>query len=431
MQIIAGLSKTLYWITNYLFDFIFLIIVFGFGCIGLYCFDKYEILSPDIGLIFMSFVFAMATCLLVTYFIVNLNIKKQTTDTLIKYSLLITGIAAGIYDIIYLALKLQDYSLEKSLPTGSFMLKVLSPVYNTVDIMFEIIIRYMIRTCQKNLTRSDRCVYIRLRDYDLKYNILAYLISMSIFALLIFLVNYYDHKAKKIIERAKGIFKSGIEIERALEQTTPLRGEVDVNFLSGIEDPNIEKEKELTQMLIETNNSQSNILVVHDLYKMFGSLQAVDHLSFTVKREECFGLLGVNGAGKTTTFKMIGGAHHSTSGKIVLDNYTFEKNPYEYYRRLGYCTQENTHTKRITVTDHLIFYAKINGIPSRLIDKTVKTLIEECDLQDHKFKFAEKLSGGNKRKLSTAIALIGKKDLILLGKFNLCSFKFSDLKFTF
>lgn len=114
---------------------------------------------------------------------------------------------------------------------------------------------------------------------------------------------------------------------------------------------------------------------------------------------------------------MIAGSLFPTAGTIILDRYTFNGNPYEYYRRLSYCPQENTATNRITVTDNLRFYARINGVPSSLINKAVKTLIEECDLQDHQFKFSEKLSGGNKRKLSTAIALIGRKDLILLGKF--------------
>ena len=123
---------------------------------------------------------------------------------------------------------------------------------------------------------------------------------------------------------------------------------------------------------------------------------------------------------------MIGGSILPTSGSIILDGHTFMGNPHEYYRRLGYCPQENTHTNKITVTDNLLYFARINGVPNNLINKTVKTLIEECDLQDHQFKFAEKLSGGNKRKLSTAISLIGRKDLILLGKINFNYLKICD-----
>ena len=115
---------------------------------------------------------------------------------------------------------------------------------------------------------------------------------------------------------------------------------------------------------------------------------------------------------------MIGGSVMPTAGSMVLDGYTFDGNPYEYYRRLGYCPQENTHTKRITVTDNLLYYARINGVPRQLLNKTVHTLIEECDLQDHRDKFADNLSGGNMRKLSTAISLIGKKDLILLDEMS-------------
>lgn len=115
---------------------------------------------------------------------------------------------------------------------------------------------------------------------------------------------------------------------------------------------------------------------------------------------------------------MISGSLVPTSGTILMDGFLFNENSTEYYRRLGYCPQENTHTNRITVRDNLFYFARINGIPRVLLKKTVNTLIDECDLKEQQYKFANDLSGGNKRKLSTAISLIGKKALILLGMFK-------------
>lgn len=428
MQIIAGLSKTLYWIANLLYDYIFTVFLIAIACISLCLFDtNYYILSPYIGSIFLIFVLASLNCLLVTYFIISLNLKKEVADMIVKYSIFIAGFTIGIYDQIdqiissfsnQVASRFPDRNFnvtyEKHSPPYAFVFKILSPVYNTFDPIAEYTDRFVTSQCRK-ISQRDECGLLNLRDFDLKWNIIAYLISIAIFSFLIVFVNYNILLVKRCVECLK--LKLFSKSRTPTTETTQMpKSEIDVDYLTNIEDPNVEKERELTQMLIETNNLQSNILVVYDLYKLFGSLQAVDHLSFTVKREECFGLLGINGAGKTTTFKMIGGSIVPTFGLIVLDGFKFNQNSYQYYRRLGYCPQENTHTKHISVADNLRFFARINGIPKHLIERTVQTLIDECDLQDHKHKFTEKLSGGNKRKLSTAIALIGKKDLILLGK---------------
>lgn len=101
MQIIAGLSKTLYWIANYLFDFSYLFFVLGIGTFSMYLFDEYKILSPDIGVIFLLFIMTALNGLLITYFIININMSKGATDVIIKYSFFIVGLIIGVYDVVY------------------------------------------------------------------------------------------------------------------------------------------------------------------------------------------------------------------------------------------------------------------------------------------------------------------------------------------
>jgi len=439
MQIIAGLSKTLYWIGNLLFDFLFTVLIILLSGILIYSFDYYSIVRPYIGEIILTFTLASFNIILITYFIINVNLKKELSETILKYFILITGLSICIYDSIVSVRnilapnistnafdKLIVKKSEKSNPAYSFALKILSPVYNFAELFFEYQNRYAANHCEK-LIKSPVCEMIRTRDFDLKMNLLAFSISIVIVISLIIFINYNSALVQRLLESVKlTLFQRSNQQQlrtneqQLLNPTTSSPREqadiVEVNYLSNIQDPNIDKEKQLAQMLIETNNLQSNIVVVHDLYKLYGSLEAVNHLSFTVKRGECFALLGINGAGKSTTFDMIAGSQMPTSGSIILDGFTFSSDPYEYFRRLGYCPQVNTHTSHISVSDNLRFYARINGLPSNLIDKAVRTLIDECDLKEQKFKFAENLSGGNKRKLSTAISLIGKKDLILLDE---------------
>ena len=414
MQLIAGLSKTVYWIGNLVFDFLFMVIIMLFSCILIYFYDEFGFFSSNFPMLFLTLILASFNCLLITYFIVNLNVKRELTDILVKWPLIIAGTVCGIYDVIQTLIKTYEPgnfpvpSKDKITVPYSFLLKIVSPPYNVLDTIFQLLNLSITKACREFKMPSELCDSFDSKAYDFAENILAYFLSFILFGALIVLVNYYHNQLARFLESYKAKKDQNKQTDASQTQ---------IAHLSKLDtDPNIDREKELTQLVIETNQLSDNKLVVYDLYKLFGSFKAVNHVHFTVKNEECFGLLGINGAGKTTTFKMIGGSLMRTSGLIKLDGYNFENSPYEYFRRLGYCPQENTHTKRITVIDNLMFYARINGVPNGLIDKTVKTLIEECDLEEHKFKFADKLSGGNMRKLSTAISLIGKKDLILLGK---------------
>ena len=425
MQIIAGLSKILYWVGNLIFDFLYSFIVIGLSCLAVYLFTADTVLSPHLPELLLTFTLALFNCLLITYFIVNLNFSKELTDTLVKWPLFACGMAIGIYDAVATILHYleplknaykqppPELDLSKFNVPGHFFFLVISPIYNVLDTLNQVVNQYLYKICF-DVYITDKCGLINSRDYNFLINLIAYLISILIFGGLIFLVN---RKANFIL-RAVDYFKLDFQSSATAAVVESRRGRTNMSYLTELKDPNVDEEAKLAKQLIETNSMESNILVVHDLYKLYGWLEAVNHLSFTVKRGECFGLLGINGAGKTTCFKMIGGSVMPTSGSIVLDGHTFDSNPYEYYRRLGYCPQENTHTKRITVSDNLLYYARINGVPSSLLNNTVHTLIEECDLQEHRHKFADNLSGGNMRKLSTAISLIGSKDLILLDEMS-------------
>ena len=430
MQIIAGLSKTVYWFGNLVFDFFYSFVIIAFGCAVFMIYVPEDILSPNILLVLAIFALGLLNCLLITYFIVNLNFSKELTDTLVKWPLFSIALAISLYDMIFYVkafpeqaeFMLQEVGgkpievMRRNI-YGHFWLMVLSPIYNMMDTLSQKINLRIAERCYEEL-KTKNCAILDTRDYDFNYNMAAYLLSMLIFVLLIVLVN---HQADFVLRTIESI-KNELYKRRAAAQGLPVgsrrTSQTNTNYLANLKDPNVDEVAQLAQLLIETNSMQSNILVVHDLYKLYGTLEAVNHLSFTVKRGECFGLLGLNGAGKTTTFKMIGGEVMPTSGSIVLDGYSFQNDPHQYYRRLGYCPQENTHTKRITVNDNLLYYARINGVPGHLLSRTVRKLIEECDLQDHRDKFADNLSGGNMRKLSTAIALIGRKDLIMLDEMS-------------
>lgn len=143
---------------------------------------------------------------------------------------------------------------------------------------------------------------------------------------------------------------------------------------------------------------------------------AVERISFGLDYGECFALLGVNGAGKSTTFKSLTGDVLPTTGQITIAGFDIQSEFKEARKMIGYCPQKDAIFSLLTVEEHLWFYSRIKGIPSALREEIVEKAIIEMNLKDHKTKPAGTLSGGNKRKLSVAIATLGNPPIILLDE---------------
>jgi ABC-type multidrug transport system ATPase subunit len=132
---------------------------------------------------------------------------------------------------------------------------------------------------------------------------------------------------------------------------------------------------------------------------------------------DCF-LSGLNGAGKTTTFGMLTGAESVTSGQIFMFGQRMKKEYWNSsdYRNISLCPQHDSIFKRMTVKQTVLFYLKAHGAPSSNQSRIAKRLIELCDLTKFTDSTADTLSGGNKRKLSLAVSLVGSPSLILLDE---------------
>lgn len=143
---------------------------------------------------------------------------------------------------------------------------------------------------------------------------------------------------------------------------------------------------------------------------------AVENISFGLSAGECFALLGVNGAGKSTTFKSLTSEVQPTSGSIEINGINIMKNFSAVRKYIGYCPQTNPIFDEMSVEEHLYYYARIKGVPRGNIKELVEEAISELDLKNHRNKPAGTLSGGNKRKLSVAMAIVGRPPIILLDE---------------
>uniref|UniRef100_A0A8C0T7Q6 ABC transporter domain-containing protein n=1 Tax=Canis lupus familiaris TaxID=9615 RepID=A0A8C0T7Q6_CANLF len=164
---------------------------------------------------------------------------------------------------------------------------------------------------------------------------------------------------------------------------------------------------------------QENPLVLHEVSKVYATkvpLLAVNKVSFTVQAGECFGLLGLNGAGKTSIFKMLTGDEPITSGDAFLRGLSIRSHIREVRQSVGYCPQLDTLLNYMTGRETLVMFARIRGIPERHISACVEQVLDDLLMYTFANMLVRTYSGGNKRKLSTGIALLGEPSVIFLDE---------------
>jgi len=166
---------------------------------------------------------------------------------------------------------------------------------------------------------------------------------------------------------------------------------------------------------------------VRDLCKTYpNGNMAVQRLAFSVGFGECFGLLGINGAGKTSTFRMLTGEFAPSDGNATVRGraddsgaarkLSIKSDLNEARKVMGYCPQFDGIQPNMTAREHLRFYAMIRGVPPASLEHTVDQLLTRMDLVQYADRQAGGYSGGNKRKLSVGIALVGDPPLVLLDE---------------
>eukprot|EP00897_Mesotaenium_endlicherianum_P001210 jgi/Mesen1/1116/ME000123S00292 len=161
---------------------------------------------------------------------------------------------------------------------------------------------------------------------------------------------------------------------------------------------------------------RSSLIRLLNLRKVYGgggmrpAKVAVQSLSFGIPAGECFGFLGVNGAGKTSTLSMLSDGTAYIVGNDIRTNQDAAR------RLVGYCPQFDALLDLLTCREHLELYARIKGVPARQVDEVVAHKIAELDLTHFADSLAGTLSGGNKRKLSVAIAMVGDPPIVFLDE---------------
>ncbi|TGA97972.1 ABC transporter ATP-binding protein [Sporolactobacillus shoreae] len=159
-----------------------------------------------------------------------------------------------------------------------------------------------------------------------------------------------------------------------------------------------------------------NVLEINQLTKAFSSKTALDHVSFSIRKGTCFGLLGPNGAGKSTTMKILTGILSADSGTVRMFGMDAAANRLAVQKQVGYVPQEITLYDKLSAIDNLKFFGGLYGITGTLLKTRIEAVLQETGLSDRAKDQIKSFSGGMKRRINIACALLHEPKLLILDE---------------
>ena len=161
---------------------------------------------------------------------------------------------------------------------------------------------------------------------------------------------------------------------------------------------------------------ENKILNIKSLSKSYGSIKALNEVSFSLAEGEYASLLGPNGAGKTTLFQILTGLFASEKGNVLINNFDMRSNAIDALAHIGVVFQQITLDMDLTVMENLKFHSNLHGINDKEFKKRVIEELEQVNLSDRINDKVRSLSGGQKRRIELARSLLHKPKLLLLDE---------------
>ncbi len=158
------------------------------------------------------------------------------------------------------------------------------------------------------------------------------------------------------------------------------------------------------------------MIQVTNLSKSFNELKAVENISFSINKGEVFGLLGPNGAGKSTTINMMSTILSSDNGTILIDGNDIKKSPNICKTLIGVVPQEISLYDDFTAYENLLFWGQLYKIPSKELKERIATILELIGLSDRKNDLIKTYSGGMKRRINIASAILHKPKILFMDE---------------
>ncbi|EGZ20193.1 ABCA1 lipid exporter [Phytophthora sojae] len=388
-QLVSGVSLPAFWLSNYIWDFVMymvpgvcaliLIVVFNVAALtGQDCDSCSSATFPSVILLFILFGLAICPFTYCLSFLFKEHASAQTYTIVLNFMI---GVVLMITSFIL--------DLFGSTADVNSVLKFFwrfSPLFNLGNALMSMVTAD-VDSVQYSESGKTSPLSGDVMGWELLYLAMTAIGYMS-------LTVYIDYS--KTFAKKKHDTQSPISFEDA---------------------QNIDEHVEKEAQRVANGEADGDAVKLMGLRKVYpGGKVAVRNLSFGLKRGECFGFLGINGAGKTTTMKMLTGDVQPTHGTATLNGFDILSQQIEVRRQIGYCPQFDALFDLLSVREHLELFGAIKGIPRDSLERVVMEKIQQLNLGDFEHKLAGSLSGGNKRKLSVAIAMIGNPAIIFLDE---------------
>uniref|UniRef100_A0AAF5RWN1 ABC transporter domain-containing protein n=2 Tax=Wuchereria bancrofti TaxID=6293 RepID=A0AAF5RWN1_WUCBA len=408
LQMISGLTPLIYWFANFIFHTIIYLIV------AVIIIVSYNIMAVDHFVIIPFYSVSLFTLLFCAGLsLISLTYLCQTLFSLPSLAYIVIGVvfffigANCIMIVIFLENQmLKDEALVIAYQICSVLFIAL-PHYNlgmaAYRLSFVGVLRMQSELYLKDINRKDQINHLPLPNplewHLMGKHLIALIIEFCLCLLMLLLIEY------------RYCLNSWMKHSEFVRTT---------QLIANTEESELDEDVKAEHARVDALSSEPNEdhrLIVSDVSKSYdGQTLAVRNVSFAVKNGECFGLLGVNGAGKTSLFRILTGQVSVGTGDILINNKSIQCESSSSLTSCGYCPQFDALNPKLTAREHLRHYSLLRGVKKEDVDMVVNWALSKLQLNPYADEIASNYSGGNKRKLSVAIALVADPPLLLLDE---------------
>uniref|UniRef100_A0A182MY51 ABC transporter domain-containing protein n=1 Tax=Anopheles dirus TaxID=7168 RepID=A0A182MY51_9DIPT len=406
LQLVSGVNRLTYWFTGFIWDYLTYAFVCIFIIITVAIFQEPGFSTGgEVFRLYSVFLFVGVPALPLTYIVTLYYNVAPAAFIRVSVAYIVMGTALFIF--VYL------------LGTDMFELEELSDVLSNVFLIFPhfalcdaiVNLSHMsvtIDTCDTvrppGVTPlpicNDGLYYYQWDRPGIGRHLLYCLLMTVVYFVVLFLL---DFKVLKLIVQK---VREWYHRKYHKQETGSSEAEMDSD---------VQREKERIGAMTLDERARTN-LVAHEMTKYYNRFLAVNKLSVGINSSECFGLLGANGAGKTTTFKMLSGDESISFGDAWIKGHNLKSELKKVHQYIGYCPQFDALIEDLTGRETLQLFSLLRGIPRTNIAAVGVHLAREFGFEKHLDKQVKAYSGGNKRKLSTALAMLGNPSVVYLDE---------------
>lgn len=394
-QLISGMSLYSYWLSNYIVDYIIYIVTSLIIFALFFIFGATFLTDGDYKGVCLLLFFLNGFALLGFVYIISFAFKKPSNGQIIVF--IFNYISSFILLLTIFALKYNSSTMDLTTNILEYIVMIIPSFSFSYGFL-------MLSSISITIRKFNLASDVSPFDKYIAGKCIVYLAVMSVIFILILILIENLNKIKGLFISSKTIIPGNTENEVIDEDVIEEENEVNSNF---------------KKFVVKVQNLWKIYSIKYfknEKGKWINSKAAVKGISFGVEKGSVFSLLGTNGAGKTSTFKMLTGDVVQNSGTIFIQEKEMPNSFNEIKEMIGYCPQFDSILDNLTSYEHLSLFCNLKGIDPKYHSYLIEQMLTTMNLQEYRDIESYTYSGGNKRKLNVAIALIGKPPIIFLDE---------------